>query len=409
MIDYPKGAFGWNLLWRLHGSAIYRAFFPGLIGCAFFLYLRLHYFQHHPEDEFRHPYAVGVLVSSISFLIIFRANHGYRRYWDSATSIHHMMSKWMDTACTAMCYHMQSPHYRHIRPPSYHDAFELDNKFITRNRERAHQRDNGESYEQRMKRRAKTKSINTTAGASKGDSGADCFDDLSDELRLRSKKRERNEPAPLLGKERLDGGWKGLFKPKNGSSPNSTFYDGTSRWNADGKGFASTSGGRTPALFLQELAHLASLLNAVALSTLRNDEDGAESPLDFYEPGSPWPSADGTHGDSVTWSEVFKYMTGADRSPEARTRYNASRPLSVLGGVSDAEIKFLQTARGAQAKTQLCSSWLAEFIIREHLEGSMPVHGAIMSRLFQYMGQGMTMYSQAHKVRIPLVHHGFYD
>jgi hypothetical protein len=43
--------------------------------------------------------------------------------------------------------------------------------------------------------------------------------------------------------------------------------------------YASRLAGRTPPLFLQELAHLCSLLVAVAYSTLRNDIDGAESPL----------------------------------------------------------------------------------------------------------------------------------
>ena len=44
-----------------------------------------------------------------------------------------------------------------------------------------------------------------------------------------------------------------------------------------------------PSLFLQELAHLSSLLSAVAMSTLRNDLDLAESPLCEYIPGQPWP------------------------------------------------------------------------------------------------------------------------
>jgi hypothetical protein len=51
-------------------------------------------------------------------------------------------------------------------------------------------------------------------------------------------------------------------------------------------------GGHTPPLFLQELAHLASLLMAVALSTLRNDIEGAESPLSVHVPGKPWPEVD---------------------------------------------------------------------------------------------------------------------
>lgn len=44
-----------------------------------------------------------------------------------------------------------------------------------------------------------------------------------------------------------------------------------------------------PPLFLEECAHLLSLLSAVAFSTLRNDLEQAESPLAEFRPGVPWP------------------------------------------------------------------------------------------------------------------------
>lgn len=44
-----------------------------------------------------------------------------------------------------------------------------------------------------------------------------------------------------------------------------------------------------PPLLLQEGAHLLSLLSAVALSTLRNDLEEADSPLITFTPGAPWP------------------------------------------------------------------------------------------------------------------------
>jgi hypothetical protein len=118
----------------------------------------------------------------------------------------------------------------------------------------------------------------------------------------------------------------------------------------DKQGFASTKGGRTPALFLQELAHLSSLMTAVAFSTLRNDVEGAESPLDVYEPGADWPEVDpGKMPTPVTYTclGLIRHFLGADRTAVNRTRYNASRPVGVLGGVSDNEIRFLQMAKGA--------------------------------------------------------------
>lgn len=47
-----------------------------------------------------------------------------------------------------------------------------------------------------------------------------------------------------------------------------------------------------PSLFLQEAAHLISLLSAVAFTTLRNDLQKAPSPLQEYIPGAPWPPVD---------------------------------------------------------------------------------------------------------------------
>ena len=92
-------------------------------------------------------------------------------------------------------------------------------------------------------------------------------------------------------------------------------------------------------------------------------------------------------------------FAGVGRTPEERTRYNASRPLPVIGGISDNEIKFLQMARGPYAKTQLCWNWLSEFCIREHLAGSLGKVGPpIISRIIQFLGDGMIYYNHARKI-----------
>lgn len=154
-----------------------------------------------------------------------------------------------------------------------------------------------------------------------------------------------------------------------------------------------------PSLFLQEGAHLISLMSAVALSTLRNDLEEAESPLCRFEPGAPWPHVDpdeytaDVRGDWEYRSRtlvVFRYLFGYTRTSRNRTLYNAARPFRVIGGVSDVEIQQLQKARGPLAKVALCTMWLQEFICREHLQGGMGrVAPPIISRLFQYTSDGM--------------------
>jgi len=210
----------------------------------------------------------------------------------------------------------------------------------------------------------------------------------------------------------MDGGWGMLYPNEINGKPTATYYEmpevGKTPQPPDGKGFASTQGGRTPSLFLQELAHLSSLLCAVALTTLRNDLDDVESPLDVYIPGQPWPEADPMNLPKDVKMQAYQngrvtrnllYLLGIDQTKSSRTIYNAARPMLVLGGVSDNEIAFLQRARGPYAKTQLVWSWLSDFVIREHLAGSMGNVGPpIMSRIVQFLSDGILSYNHARKI-----------
>ena len=83
MIDYFKGIYGLNLLARVHGSALYKGSLVGLLSVLVYLLIDLPW---NKDDDLDHPYGVGVLVSSVSFLIIFRANYGYQRYWEACVS-----------------------------------------------------------------------------------------------------------------------------------------------------------------------------------------------------------------------------------------------------------------------------------------------------------------------------------
>lgn len=174
-------------------------------------------------------------------------------------------------------------------------------------------------------------------------------------------------------------------------------------------GIASRNVSRTsripaPSLFLQETAHLISLLNAVALSTLRNDIDIAASPLTPYIPGVPWPDVDPDklphetkkkYGDGNFFSRWFYFCLGLSRSAKRRTLYNAARPFGVLGGVSDNEIYALQRARGPYGKVALVEMWLQEFINREYLAGSAgQVPAPHISRIHQLISDGMVGYNQ---------------
>jgi hypothetical protein len=164
-----------------------------------------------------------------------------------------------------------------------------------------------------------------------------------------------------------------------------------------------------PMLFLEECAHLLSLMSAVAFSTLRNDLPEAESPLTVFEPGLPWPLVDpdaykgrvrkGWTKSKYRFYSVLQFGLGRSRTDRARTLYNAARPFRVIGNVSDAEIEKLQEARGPLAKVSLISMWLLELISREIQAGSTgDVAAPILSRLYQFISEGLAGYNQARKI-----------
>lgn len=90
MIDYFKGVYGINLLFRVHGSALYKGSLVGVLSVLVYLGIVLRWNEQTRSEsieDLKHPYGVGVLVSSVTFLIIFRANYGYQRYWEACVSI----------------------------------------------------------------------------------------------------------------------------------------------------------------------------------------------------------------------------------------------------------------------------------------------------------------------------------
>ena len=92
MIEYHRSAFGLNLLLRFHGSAVYRGAVMGLLSVVILIIMRKVWTpDQRSSDELHHPYAVGVLVATLTFLLIFRTQSAYARYWEACTSVYHMV------------------------------------------------------------------------------------------------------------------------------------------------------------------------------------------------------------------------------------------------------------------------------------------------------------------------------
>lgn len=412
-----------DLLFRIHGSAVASAFLPavastcGLIVAVYAFDLDIEA----GEKAFDHPYAIGVLFAAFTYLITFRANFGYGRYWQAATSVFDMMSKWVDVGMEMAAFHYQSQQYDSIRPPSFGMS---QNKAISRDRERIYEMTAAE--------------LETVLDKAEEDADNEIPKTRLQRIarKFQRNNQEKGKKAQKMVKKKM---WlKKIDKSLSKEGTERTASDNTaipvpsrgihaasSRDEDDSVALSSTGrprlerinamskldGGittREPSLFLQEGTHLLSLLSAVAMSTLRCDVEGAEAPLVEYVPRSPLPPVDPDRLDaamrkqyisSSRVSMAIRFVTRTARNRTNLTFYNAARPFQVLGGISDAEIKLLQEARGPSAKVSLCFMWLQEFVSREYQDGSTgAMAGTIIGRLHQFSSDGMKGYHQARKV-----------
>jgi len=376
------------------------------------VYIILYQTQDLQTDEGQilgHPYTIGALVSALTFLLAFRANFSYNRYWEACTSVHQMHSKWLDVGMEMAAFHLQSVRYDSRRPPAF--GAHPDLTCVERQRERLNEQTLDELEEELEEIEDTQHSLRGRFSLLRKKGDKKSVKALKKKPKIKPKPKPKHavvvkniNAAPLPEPTQTGGSAFGFsyhlnrFLHKRPSKKKVVRIATIKRKNE-----------YDPSPFLLEGAHLLSLLSAVAMSTLRNDLEQAESPLSTFRPGRPWPCVDpddvgadvrkdfsgSTHR---TWV-VLKYLFGVSRTPLARTLYNAARPFRVVGGVSDAEIDLLQAARGPQAKVALCAMWLHEYVSREYLAGSTgKVSPPIISRLYQFLSDGMIGYNQARKV-----------
>jgi hypothetical protein len=84
MIVYHHELFGFHLLPRAHGSAVYRAMLPSSISTCVLLIGA--YGSGVPPGQssiISNPYAVGAFVAFFTYLVTFRANFAYKRVSES--------------------------------------------------------------------------------------------------------------------------------------------------------------------------------------------------------------------------------------------------------------------------------------------------------------------------------------
>jgi len=322
-----------------------------------------------------------------------------------------MHAKWLDAGVSLAAFHLQSKRYEKIQPPTFGAHPDIDLDSVVREREQS----NAMTPEKLKVILSNASDEELDASFQHDEKGKpSLWKRIASARRRRKNIKKRESDATnitILASNNL------RTKPSNKVSINSQ----KSVKSLAGSAFirhsdsdhtplncrprlsrlqsvANLSGGMmedSPSLFLQEAAHLLSLLSAVAFTTLRNDAHKAPAPLAEYTVGSRWPSADPDADNDQNYYKLswfvasINYLLGNVRSASQRTVYNSERPIRVLGGVSDAEIEMLQRARGPVAKTALCSMWLQEFYSREFENGSLGnTAPPIASRFYHYVGDG---------------------
>lgn len=104
MIHYSKGLWGLPHLGKAYGSAFPRGLFFTLLG-ALLTSAWEYSCGSHRCGYLRvgdHPFPFSLLASAVAFILTFRNNFAYHRFWEGRTQLQLMDSKWIDVATQAI-------------------------------------------------------------------------------------------------------------------------------------------------------------------------------------------------------------------------------------------------------------------------------------------------------------------
>lgn len=108
MIKYQKGLNGLLLLFRFTGTSWPYGIMPGLFSAGIGLVLsHIESLDDLISDKTRfvdNPYPYQLFAYLVGFVLVFRTNFGYLRYWEALDAVQRMGSKWLDGACMAVAF-----------------------------------------------------------------------------------------------------------------------------------------------------------------------------------------------------------------------------------------------------------------------------------------------------------------
>ncbi|KAL0045047.1 hypothetical protein WJX82_006316 [Trebouxia sp. C0006] len=101
MITYSKTTWGLHLLLRMYGSAFPRSLIFSIISTSITVALYLTK-ERQLYDDWRHPYPYHIFAFIVGFIVVFRSQLSYGRYWEGRLQLQTMTARWADFCTEAL-------------------------------------------------------------------------------------------------------------------------------------------------------------------------------------------------------------------------------------------------------------------------------------------------------------------
>jgi len=103
MIEYGNDGL-LSLIFKMNGSVFPRVLPYGLVSSVICLGISLTEAHALMKDIFSHPYAHQVFSISVGFVLVFRGNLSYQRFWEGRSQLQQMSTKWDDAAMQVLAF-----------------------------------------------------------------------------------------------------------------------------------------------------------------------------------------------------------------------------------------------------------------------------------------------------------------
>jgi len=392
MIFYSKHWCGFPLLCRIYGSPMPRAF-PFACFSGFITYFIEEYAGDETRLWFDHPYPYSIFAFILGFVLIFRTNFGYQRYWEGRTRIQDMASKWVDGLYEVIVFDEQSV-----------DEKAKNGAWVGTNAEG--KATAGCGVCQQMADAANKCRPNKCpqCGATRIESGAQFrvyfihLMSLMHALALQSLRGDavryqdfENEPKFDSLRENLyDEAGRQFFSP-TGRERSRDAYLKMDNVQADPLGsIVASEGDRT--FSLKEIATI-----------VTGPTERVRAKVNMRESVQEMAFGDGVESENARkrasrkWTCLHKLKGIFVLAPEEErvNLFNASKPLAVIGEISEEEIAALEAT---SQRTHMAFGWVLRAIGRRSQQKGINAAAPVFSRVYQVLSDGMLGYNNALKL-----------